>query len=452
MNPKKILLLTFIFTSIVSQSQVNKFTDDMRKQMCSKVQDACRHAWQGYMQYARGFDDLRPLTKQGRNWYKHSMLMTPVDAFDTFIFLGLTKEAGEAKDLILTKLNFDVDNDVQVFEITIRLLAALQTAYELDGDKRFLDLAVDLAKRLMPAFNTPTGMPYRYVHLQTGKTRDGINNPAEIGTLMLEFGKLSKLTGDPLYYNTAKKAIMAVYDKRSALGLVGEQIDVNTGNWVSTASHISGYIDSYYEYLFKSWKLFGDQDFKKAWETHEAAIKKYLVSKQLHGTFMKHVDMNSGKEIASTYGALDAFYAGLQAYAGDITLAKDIQRANYYMWTKFNMEPEEFDFKKDSLLSAYYILRPENLESCFYLSRLTKDPAYLWMAKRMVDDIVKHCKSEAGFASLKNVMTYEKTNSMESFLFGETFKYAYLVFAPESALDLKQVDLTTEAHPFKIQK
>jgi len=104
------------------------------------------------------------------------------------------------------------------------------------------------------------------------------------------------------------------------------------------------------------------------------------------------------------------------------------------------------------LLSAYYILRPENLESCFYLSRLTKDPAYLWMAKRMVDDIVKNCRSEVGFASLKNVLTYEKTNSMESFLFGETFKYAYLVFAPESALDLKKVVLTTEAHPFKIQK
>ncbi len=430
-------------------SQSKPFTGKMKKEMCAKVQEACRHAWQGYKQYAWGWDDLRPLTKAGRNWYNVSMLMTPVDAFDTFIFLGLKKEAAEAKELILSKLNFDVDNDVQVFEITIRLLAALQTAYELDGDKRFLQLAEDLAKRLMPAFNTATGIPYRYVHLQTGKTRDDNNNPAEIGTLMMEFGKLSKLTGNPLYYTTAKKAILYVFEKRSPIGLVGEILDVNTGKWLKTASHISGLIDSYYEYLYKSWKLFGDADFKNAWDIHAAAINKYLLRKQPNGWFYAHVDMYTGKELSTRYGALDAFYAGLLAYSGDLSTAKEVQKANYYMWTKFNIEPEEFDFKTDSLLSAYYVLRPENMESCFYLYRYTNDDSYLWMGKRMVDDLLNHCRNEVAFASLKNVLTYEQSNSMESFLFGETFKYAYLIFAPRSALNLDKVVLTTEAHPFK---
>jgi mannosidase alpha-like ER degradation enhancer 2 len=378
-------------------------------------------------------------------------LMTPVDAFDTFILLGLNKEAAEAKDLILAKLNFDVDNDVQVFEITIRLLAALQTAYETDGDKRFLVMAEDLAKRLLPAFNTPTGMPYRYVHLQTGRTRDSINNPAEIGTLMMEFGNLSKLTGNNLYYNTAKKAIMAVFNKRSSIGLVGEQIDVISGNWVKKDSHISGMIDSYYEYLFKCWKLFGDKDFKMAWDIHHAAIQKYLFRPGTNGTFLAHVDMNTGSETGSTYGALDAFYAGLLAYAGDIAAAKEIQRANFYMWTHYNMEPEEFDFRNDKILSAYYILRPENLESAFYLYRTTGKQEYLWMGKRMVDDILTHCRSEVAFAALKNVRTFEQVNSMESFLFGETFKYAFLIFAPAAKLDLRKVVFNTEAHPFKIK-
>lgn len=445
-------LLVVLFSMLLSGSvytQAKPFTGKMKKEMLRKVQEGCRHAWQGYKQYAWGWDDLRPLTKDGRNWYKVSILMTPVDAFDTFIILGLKKEAAEAKELIFSKLNFDVDNDVQVFEITIRLLAALQTAYELDGDKRFLQLAEDLAKRLLPAFNTPTGIPYRYVHLQTGKTRDGNNNPAEIGTLMMEFGKLSKLTGNPVYYSTAKKAIMYVFEKRSAIGLVGEVIDVNTGKWVRTASHISGLIDSYYEYIFKSWKLFGDVDFKNAWDIHAAAINKYLLRKQDNGWFFAHVDMNTGKELSTRYGALDAFYAGLLAYAGDLPTAIENQKANYYMWTHFNIEPEDFDFKTDSLHSAYYILRPENLESCFYLYRFTGDDTYLWMGKRMVDDLLTHCRAEAGFASLKNVLTYEQTNSMESFLFGETFKYAYLIFAPRSALNLDKVVLTTEAHPFK---
>ncbi|MDQ6756116.1 MAG: glycoside hydrolase family 47 protein [Bacteroidota bacterium] len=426
------------------------FTKAMKYEMREKVKQAVKHAWQGYKQYAWGFDDLKPLTKTGHNWYKQSLLMTPVDAFDTFILLGLKDEAREAKDIILQKLNFNVDQDVQVFEITIRLLAGLLTAYELDGNKKFLSLADDLGKRLMPCFNTPTGMPYRYVNLVSGKIKDSANNPAEIGTLIMEFGKLSKLTHNTTFYNAAKKAIMAVYSKRSGIDLVGETINVNTGDWLQTQSHVSGYIDSYYEYLFKCWKLFGDKDFKNAWNVSAKAIKKYLVVKQNNGWFCTHADMNTGIEATPLYGALDAFIAGLMAYSGDIKTGGEMQKANYYMWTKFNMEPEEFNFKTDSILSAQYVLRPENLESCFYLYRLTKDQQYLFMGKRMVDDILTHCRTDIGFASLKNVRTFEKSNSMHSFLFAETFKYAYLIFAPDNAIDLNKVVLTTEAHPLKI--
>ena len=449
---KLIFFLQFFFTCFaVSAQQDSLFSADMKKDMCEKVKLAAKHAWEGYKQYAWGADDLKPLTKTPKNWYNSSLLMTPVDAFDTFTILGMYDEAREAKGLILSKLDFNTDNEVQVFEITIRLLAGLLTAYELDGNKKFLSLAEDLGNRLMPAFHTPTGMPYRYVHLQTGKTRDTVNNPAEIGTLMMELGKLSKLTGNSRYYSAAKKGIMEVYKRRSAIGLVGEQIDVINGKWISTQSHISGYIDSYYEYLYKSWKLFGDKDFKTAFGVHQAAIKKYLLYPTAKGTFMRHVDMNTGAETGATYGALDAFYAGLCAYSGDVETAAKIQEANYYMWTRFNLEPEEFNFITDSVISAYYILRPENLESCFYLYRLTGLRKYLWQGKRMVEDILAHCYNEVGFTSLKNVRTYEKANSMESFFFGETLKYAYLIFAPVSALDLNKIVLTTEAHPFRIE-
>ncbi|MBL0056872.1 MAG: glycoside hydrolase family 47 protein [Chitinophagaceae bacterium] len=450
---KSVLLFVFSVLNLATHAQKDaKFSEEMKKEMMEKVKAAARHAWKGYKDYAWGADDLRPLTKTSRNWYKESMLMTPVDAFDTFTILGLKTEAGEAKSLILSKLNFNVDNDVQVFEVTIRLLAGLITAYEIDGDPKFLALARDLADRLMPAFNSPTGMPYRYVHLQTGKTRDGINNPAEIGTLMLEFGQLSKITGDEKYYRAAKKGMMAVYEQRSSIGLVGEQIDIKTAKWVSTQSHISGYIDSYYEYLYKSWLLFGDRDFKRAFDVHNNALKKYLISKTDHGWFMRHVDMETGKETATLYGALDAFYAGLCAFAGDVESGRQIQEANYYMWTRFNIEPEEFNFATDSVTSASYVLRPENLESCFYLYRMTGELKYLWQGKVMVESILDHCRSDAGFASLRSVKTFEQSNSMESFFFGETLKYAYLIFAPESALDLKKLVLTTEAHPFRIRK
>ena len=450
---KHILTAVILFISPVVHAQNDaRFSEEMKQEMCAKVKLATQHAWKGYKDYAWGADDLKPLTKTSKTWYKKSMLMTPVDAFDTFTLLGLKTEAKEAKDLILAKLDFNIDNEVQVFEITIRLLGGLITAYELDGDKKFLVLAKDLGNRLMPAFNSKTGMPYRYVHLQTGKTRDGINNPAEIGTLMMEFGKLSKITGDNKYYNAAKKAIMLVYKSRSVLDLVGEQIDVQTGKWVNSKSHIGAYIDSYYEYLYKSWLLFGDKDFKTAFDVHNAAIKKHLINKTENGWFMHQVDMNTGKIIGTTYGALEAFYAGLCAFSGDVETGRKIQEANYYMWTRFNIEPEEFNFIADTIISAYYILRPENLESAFYMYRLTGELKYLWQGKVMVESIFDHCKNDVGFASLKNVQTFEKSNSMESFFFGETLKYAYLIFAPETTLDFKKVVMTTEAHPFKIEK
>lgn len=452
--------LVFVFLSFCllavqsltfSQGKVAKFTDEMKADMCVKIKAAAQHGWQGYKQYAWEADDLKPLTKTSGLWYKHSMLMTAVDAFDTFLMLGLTKEANEAKELILSKLSFDVDNEVQVFEVTIRILAGLITAYEMDGNSKFLVLATDLADRMMPAFNTSTGMPYRYVHLQTEKVRDSLNNPAEIGSLMMEFGQLSKITGNKKYYNAAKKAILSVYRKRSKLDLVGEQINVMNGKWVSTQTHISGYIDSYYECLYKSWLLFGDQDFKTAFNKHNAAIKKWLIDKTDNGWFLRHADMYTGKETATTYGALDAFYAGLCAYAGDVETAKHIQEANMHMWVRFNLEPEKYNYRTDSIINAYYILRPENIESCFYLFRATDHYEYLWMAKLMTDDILAHCKTETAFAGLKDVRTFEHVNSMESFFFAETLKYAYLVFAPATAADMQKIVFNTEAHPFKIE-
>jgi hypothetical protein len=162
--------------------------------------------------------------------------------------------------------------------------------------------------------------------------------------------------------------------------------------------------------------------------------------------------MFTGKETYPYYGALDAFSAGIFALSGDLKTAAAIQKGNYYMWTHFNMEPEVFDFEKDTIVYANYPLRPENLESCFYLYRYTNDDQYLWMGKRMIDDILKNCKTEAGYTSIEDVRTLKQGDHMPSFFFAETLKYAYLLFAPNETLDLNKVVLNTEAHPFLIHR
>src|ERR1041385_3363914 len=140
------------------------------------VREEFLHAWNGYKHYAWGHDDLKPLSKTYRDWYGQSLLMTPVDALDTMILMGLNDEAAKTREYIAHNLSFDKDISVQNFEITIRLLGGLLSSYQLTGDKRLLVLAEDLGNRLLPAFNSPTGMPYRFVNLKTGEVRDPASN------------------------------------------------------------------------------------------------------------------------------------------------------------------------------------------------------------------------------------------------------------------------------------
>src|SRR2546423_3674652 len=171
-----------------------------KPRLAAQVRTEFLHAWSGYKKYCWGHDDLKPLTKTCHDWYAEPLLMTPVDALDTMILMGFKDEARTTREYIATHLSFDKDIDVQNFEITIRLLGGLLSSYEMTGDKRLLDLAEDLGRRLLPVFNSPTGLPYRYVNLKTGKVRGNITNPAEAGTLLIEFGMLAELTHKPIFY------------------------------------------------------------------------------------------------------------------------------------------------------------------------------------------------------------------------------------------------------------
>ncbi|PYS76230.1 MAG: glycoside hydrolase family 47, partial [Acidobacteria bacterium] len=140
---------------------------------------------------------------------------------------------------VARNLSFDRDTYVQNFEVTIRLLGGLLSAYQLTGDKRLLRLAENLGNRLLPVFDSPTGLPYRFVNLKTGKVRGAETNPAEAGTLLIEFGTLAKLTRRPVFYEKAKRALVEVYKRRSPIGLVGTHINVETGAWTDADSHLS---------------------------------------------------------------------------------------------------------------------------------------------------------------------------------------------------------------------
>lgn len=419
------------------------------KALVTQVTSMYAFAWDAYKRCAWGYDDVRPISRTSHNWYSRSLLMTPIDALDGMILMGLTKQKEEAEKLIFDRLKFDVDMEVQNFEVSIRVLGGLLSAYELEKDHRFLDMAKDLGDRLIKSFDSPTGMPYRYVNLATGKTRGEISNPAEIGTYIIEYGILSRHTGDPKYFDIAKRAMMNLYSRRSPIGLIGSSINVETGEWTSTSSHISGGIDSFYEYALKASILFNDAELHEMWQSSLEGINKFMKDTRFNGTWYGHVDMNDGQIKKTAYGSLDAFFAASLAMAGDIETARELQESNFKMWMTFGIEPEQLDYSTMKPIYPSYELRPENFESAYYLYQYTHDKRYLKMGDLMFRNLIQYCMDEVGFCALADVTTKEKKDEMESFFFAETLKYAFLLFDEGRTFNFNEVIFNTEAHPYK---
>ncbi|HEV8591252.1 MAG TPA: glycoside hydrolase family 47 protein [Pyrinomonadaceae bacterium] len=462
MKKARFIILFILIAACVGLTSEQQTAAVNRTEMTTAVKSEFLHAWNGYKQYCWGHDDLKPISKTCRDWYGTPVLMTPVDSLDTMYMMGFKKEADETREYIAKNLSFDKDIYVQNFEITIRILGGLLSSYQITGDKRLLNLADDLGARLLPVFDSPTRLPYKFVNLKTGKTRDTVTNPAETGTLLIEFGTLSKLTGKPIYYEKAKRALVETYKRRSPIGLIGTNINVETGKWTNTDSHVSAEIDSYYEYLLKCSILFDDKDCRSMWEDSISKIHSFLADegenmskKNVNGPVIVgdlwygHADMNTGKRTETTTGALDAFFPAVLALDGDLNRARALQDSMFKMWQLNGIEPEVYNYKTGKVEHSGYPLRPEIVESTYYLYHYTKDPKYLAMGKQMWEDFVKYCRTDVAYAGLKNVETKEKTDYMHSFVFAETFKYFYLLFATEKTLDFKKVVFNTEAHPIR---
>lgn len=440
-----ILLVFHILMGACCMAQSNA----ERKEYASRVKAAFVKAWNSYMNYAYGMDAVNPISEKGHNWYSESLLMTPVDAYSTMCLMNLKKQKKQARELIFSRLNFDKDMDVQQFEIAIRMVGGLISSYQLDGDRRFLELAKDLGDRLMPVFDTPTGIPYRMVNLRTGAISGNVTNPCEVGSMLLEYGMLSKLTGDPKYYDKCKRGIVEVYKRRGKTGLVAGGINCDTGEWTDNKAHIRGGIDAFYEYLLKGYILFGDEDLLHMWQTSLDGVNRYLEDTTADGYWIGEADMNTGERTATVFGALDCFWNGCLVLAGETERAKKLQESIFKMWTMHGIEPEAIDYKTMQVLSPGYMVRPEAIEATYYVWRATGDSRYYEMGKTMFESIEKYCQTENGYVQLSDVRTKEKWDTLESFFFAETMKYCYLFFAPEKVFSFKDYVLNTEAHPLR---
>ncbi|XP_041718241.2 endoplasmic reticulum mannosyl-oligosaccharide 1,2-alpha-mannosidase-like isoform X2 [Coregonus clupeaformis] len=442
------------------------------------VRDAFRHAWKGYKEFAWGKDELRPVSKSYGEWF--GLGLTLIDALDTMWILNLKKEFEEAKTWVSTELSFNKNVDVNLFESTIRILGGLLSTYHLTGDTLFLDKAKDIGTRLMPAFNTPSKIPYSDVNIGKGTAHPprwtSDSTVAEVTSIQLEFRELSRLTQDTRYQAAVDEVMQKVHKLEGKQdGLVPMFINTNSGQFTHLGMFTLGArADSYYEYLLKQWIQGGKketdllEDYLQAME----GVKKNLLRKSSPNRLTFVGELSHG-QFSPKMDHLVCFLPGtlaLGAYHGlpadHMELAKQLMETCYQMYAQmetglspeivhFNMHEGSIRDVDVKLADRHNLLRPETVESLFYLYRFTKDRKYRDWGWEILQNFNKYTKvSTGGYTSINNVRDPEypsPRDKMESFFLGETLKYFYLLFSDDPELvSLDKYVFNTEAHPLPI--
>ncbi|BAO76030.1 alpha-mannosidase/ calcium ion binding / mannosyl-oligosaccharide 1,2-alpha-mannosidase [Winogradskyella sp. PG-2] len=411
-------------------------------------------SWNAYKTYAWGKDVLLPLSKSGFNWYEHSLGISPIDAYSTLSVMGLKEEAKEIENYAL-KMNWDKDVYVQVFEVNIRILGGLLAIYDITKNPDVLSKAIDFGDRLLPAFNSPTGIPYHSVNLKTGKTSGNhgkgsgnIVNTAQAATYLFEFGILSYYSQNPKYYQAAKKATMAVFKRKSNIGFPGDLINVESGEWTNNWSYLQAGMDSYYEYLFKSNLLFPDPEIEKVWEYSIAKINQYYSDDYNGRQFYACVNMETGEIVKQSMSLYDAFFSAIQALHGDIENAENIMATWDWLWDKYGLLPTRYLYCEDKIEYGNSELNPEIIESAYYLHQITGKEKYLKMIQKYWSDIKSCCMNEIAFHAVSDVRTMKEKDYIATYFCAETLKYFYLASVNKDVFNFNEYVFNTEAHPF----
>ncbi|XP_055829805.1 alpha-mannosidase I MNS4 isoform X1 [Solanum dulcamara] len=440
MEAPKLLLLILLITCdlFIGKSLGDGVTPEEAKELRDEVHEMFYHAFNGYMDHAFPRDELKPLSCGGEDTLG-GYALTLIDSLDTLALLGDRERFTASVEWIGKNLRFDINKTVSIFETTIRILGGLISAHLIASDHNtgmripsyddeLLRLAEDLARRMLPAFDTPTGIPFGSVNLLHGvdENESKITSTAGGGTLTLEFGILSRLTNDPIFEQVAKNAVRGLWARRSKINLVGAHIDVFSGDWTQKDAGIGTSIDSFYEYLLKAYLLFGDEEYLFIFQEAYKAAMNYL----FNDPWYVEVNMNSAALVWPLFNSLQAFWPGLQVLAGDIEPAIRTHAAFFSVWRRYGFTPEGFNLATLSVQQGQksYPLRPELIESTYWLYKATRDPRYLDTGRDMLASLQYGARCTCGYCHISDVEFHKQEDHMESFFLAETVKYLWLLF------------------------
>ncbi|XP_012884791.1 PREDICTED: endoplasmic reticulum mannosyl-oligosaccharide 1,2-alpha-mannosidase [Dipodomys ordii] len=410
-----------------------------------------------------------------------SVLCMPAVACSLNLHSLNVTEFEEARKWVSQKLNFKKNVDVNLFESTIRILGGLLSAYHLSGDSLFLRKAEDFGNRLMPAFATPSKIPYSDVNIGTGVAHPpqwtSDSTVAEVTSIQLEFRELSRLTGTKKFQEAAEEVTRHIHSLSGKKdGLVPMFINTHSGLFTHPGVFTLGArADSYYEYLLKQWIQGGKketqllEDYLKAIEgikthllRHSQPRKLTFVGELAHGRFSAKMD----HLVCFLPGTLAlGVHHGLPGNHMELAqaLMETCYQMNRQMETGLSPEIAHFNLypradRQDVEVKPadrHNLLRPETVESLFYLYRITGDRKYQDWGWDILQSFNKYTRvPSGGYSSINNVQDShrpEPRDKMESFFLGETLKYLYLLFSDDpDLLSLDSYVFNTEAHPLPI--
>jgi mannosyl-oligosaccharide alpha-1,2-mannosidase len=407
-------------------------------------------AWDFYREHAWGKDEIKPISGTFSSFplKGHHLGLSLIEALDTLWVMGLDSQFQDGLEWVKSNFDPDVDGEVSVFETSIRLVGGLLSAHHACGDEVLLAKARDLADRLLPAFATPTGMPYRFVNLKTGAVREPVTSPADIATYLPEWGTLSRLTGDPRYAAATRKAMVALFERRSKIDLVATKIDVLTGKWRSRRATVGSYCDSFFESLWDSWQLFGDAECKRMYDVCTAAILKHQQVWQHGSLWFADVDFENGTVVNAEQDELASFYGGLLGQGGALRQGAAYTESWAKVQARYGVLPEGYDYAKAAPTQFTNALRPELADAAFNLWLLDRNPRWRDIVQAHFQAMKQWNKAAYGYADLADVAATPKRQAdhCPGYWWSEQMKYYYLIFSDTPRFDYGRNYLTTEGN------
>ncbi|KAI8266526.1 Mannosyl-oligosaccharide 1,2-alpha-mannosidase [Colletotrichum sp. SAR11_239] len=443
----------------------SQFADwDARRE---EVKEAFVISWDAYKKHAWGNDVFHPLAKTGRNMSPSGLGWIIVDSLDTMMLMNLTEPLSDARKWLHRSLTWDQDQDVNTFETTIRMLGGLLSAHYLSTqlphvaskrDSMYLAKAIDLADRLLVAFDSNSGIPYASVNIGKRKgipshADGGSSSTAEAATVQLEMKYLSHLTGNDVYWKKAEH-VMKVLDDQKMEGV---------------------------EYLAKQYLQTGETIYRDMWEDVLDGIQKHLVTTTRNAAlkYIAELPAGVGGALSPKMDHLVCFLPGTIAmgategrtlaearrdpewtpyHEDDVKLAIELMKTCWGMYavtdtglapeiawfnaTEYDLQPNPGDRKQRSAsstlskwhkdfiikpLDAHNLQRPETVESLFMMYRVTGDSMYREWGWKIFQAFREHTMAPdgEGFTSLNDVRTVPPStrDNMESFWLAETLKY-----------------------------